>query len=59
MGGKVSLQIRSQYTVGLSVGYSQLVEIRRKAVSKKKRKECIMAPNCPLSLSELLKTLGL
>jgi len=61
VGGKVSLQTRSQWTVGLSVGRSQLVEISRKAVSKKKRKECIVSPKLsvkPVRVVEDSKAVG-
>ena len=58
MGGKKLSQIGSHGAVSQSVVRSvnrnQSI-IGRKAVSKKRRKEYIV---CPLSLSELLKTLG-
>jgi len=55
VGGKVSLQTRSQCTVGLSVGRSQSVEISRKAVSKKKRKECIVSPKLSVEPVRVIK----
>jgi len=55
VGGKVSLQTRSQYTVGLLVGRSQSVEISRKAVSKKKRKEYIISPKLSIKPIQVIK----
>ena len=55
MGGKVSLQTKSQCTIGLSVGRSQSVEISRKAVSKKKRKEYIIFPKLSVKPVRVLK----
>ena len=58
--GKVSLQTRSHDALSLSVGRRRPVEISRKVVSKKRRKECIVCQTVwPLSLSKLLETLGL